>query len=142
MTHIASPKRVVFGSDSVEISYISTGKMIAKGVANHASKAYEFSHFMPYLDPMHSQLPFERGGKFILPKPFAYDNVSDSKFEAEDQVELVYGIEDEVQLDPEADPVPTPTPRPKWAQKVIEAARNVSGESYDMRKITISKRNP
>ena len=52
MTHIGSPKRVVFGYDTVEISYISTGKMVAKGVANHTSKAYEFSHFFPYSDPL------------------------------------------------------------------------------------------
>ena len=56
MTHNGPPKRVVFGPDSVEISDISTGKIIAKGVANHASKAYEFSHFMPYLDPVQTQL--------------------------------------------------------------------------------------
>ena len=42
MTHIGSPKRVIFGRDSVEITDISTGSIIAKGTANHASKAYEF----------------------------------------------------------------------------------------------------
>ena len=36
MTHTGPPKCVVFGPDSVEVSYISTGKIIAKGVANHA----------------------------------------------------------------------------------------------------------
>ena len=73
------------------------GKLIEKGVANHASKAYEFSHYFPYSNLVSSQLPFEREGKFILPEPFAYDNVSinvsDSKFEAEDQVESIYRIE-------------------------------------------------
>ena len=48
MTHTSLPKRVVFEPDTIEISYISTGKMIAKGVENHASKAYEFSHFFSY----------------------------------------------------------------------------------------------
>ena len=48
MTHTGSPKQVVFGLDSVGISDISTRKIIVKGVANHASKAYEFSHFLPY----------------------------------------------------------------------------------------------
>ena len=48
MTHNGPPKRVEFGLDSVEITNISTGKIIAKGVVNHASKAYEFSHFLPY----------------------------------------------------------------------------------------------
>ena len=48
MTHTGSPKRVLFEPDTIDISYISSRKMIAKGVANHASKAYEFSHFFPY----------------------------------------------------------------------------------------------
>ena len=48
MTHTGPPKRVLFGLDSVDISNISTGKIVVKGVANHASKAYEFSHFLPY----------------------------------------------------------------------------------------------
>ena len=72
-----------------------------EGVANHACKEYEFSHFLPYSNLVHSQLPFEREGKFILPKPFGYDNVSikvsDLEDEVEDQVESIYGIEDEVQ---------------------------------------------
>ena len=58
MTHTGSPKRVVFGIESMEISYISIEKLIAKVVANHASKAYELSHFLPYSDPVESQLPF------------------------------------------------------------------------------------
>ena len=73
MTHTGPPKRVVFGPNSVESSCISIGKIIVKGFANHASKAYEFSHFLPYSDPVHSQQPFEREDKFILPKTFAYD---------------------------------------------------------------------
>ena len=48
MTHTSSPKRVIFGPDLVEIADISIGNIIAKGAANHASKAYEFSHFMPF----------------------------------------------------------------------------------------------
>ena len=42
MIQSRSPKRVVFGPDPVEITYISIGKIILKGVTNHASKAYEF----------------------------------------------------------------------------------------------------
>ena len=141
MTYTSSPNRVVFGLDSVEISYISIGKLIAKGVANHASKAYELSQFFPYSDLVHSQQPFEREGKFILPKTFAYDNifinVSDLESEAEDQVELVYGIEDQVQSDPDPDPVPTLNPRPKWTQNVIDDDGNMTGDSYDKRR-TIS----
>ena len=39
MTHTGSPKQVIFGPDSVEITNISTRNIIVKGVANHASKA-------------------------------------------------------------------------------------------------------
>ena len=78
-----------------------------KGIANHASKSYEFSHFFPYLYLVQSQLPFEREGKFILPKPFSYDNASlnflELEYEVEYQVELVYKIKDEVQLDSDPD---------------------------------------
>ena len=54
MNHTGSPKRVIFGPDSVEIIDISTMNIIEKGVANHASKEYEFSHFIPISEPMHS----------------------------------------------------------------------------------------
>ena len=47
MTHTGSPKQVTFDPDSMEISEISTKNMIAKGAANHAFKAYDFSHFLP-----------------------------------------------------------------------------------------------
>ena len=47
MTHTGSPKRVTFDPNSIKIYEISTGNMIEKGVANHAFKAYEFSHFLP-----------------------------------------------------------------------------------------------
>ena len=65
MTHTGSPRRVTFGLDLVEITDISTGNIIAKGAANHASKAYEFSHFMPFSEPVHSQQPLAREGKII-----------------------------------------------------------------------------
>ena len=45
----------MFGPNSAEIIDISTGNIIVKGVSNHASKAYEFSDFMPFSEPMHSQ---------------------------------------------------------------------------------------
>ena len=57
MTHIGSPNPVVFGPNSMEISDISTGNIIVKGVENHAYKVYEFSHFLPYLAPIQSQQP-------------------------------------------------------------------------------------
>ena len=40
ITHTGSPNQVIFGLDSVEITDISTGNIIAKGVSNHASKEY------------------------------------------------------------------------------------------------------
>ena len=51
MTHTGSPKKVIFSLDEVEITDISTGRVIAKGVANHAQKVYMFSHFLPYSNP-------------------------------------------------------------------------------------------
>ena len=54
MTRTRSPKRVTFGPDSLEITNISTRNIIAKGATNHASKEYEFSHFMSFPEPVHS----------------------------------------------------------------------------------------
>ena len=51
MTHTTSPNKVIFSLDEVEITEISSGKVIAKGVANHAQKVYMFSHFLPYSNP-------------------------------------------------------------------------------------------
>ena len=51
MIHTVSPKRVTFVADTVEITESSTGNIIAKGFANHASRAYEFSHFPPTSHP-------------------------------------------------------------------------------------------
>ena len=92
MTHTGSPKEVVFGPDSVEISDISTRNIIANGVGNHASKAYEFTHFVPYSAPVQSQHPFEREGKIYLSYPFAdndmLSNISVSQDEEQDQHDL------------------------------------------------------
>ena len=54
-----------------DISNISTKNIIENGVANHASKAYAFSHFLPYSAPIQSQQPFKREGKKSLSYPFA-----------------------------------------------------------------------
>ena len=51
MTHTGSPKKVIFSHDDVEITEISNGKVIAKGVVDHTSKVYMFSHFLPYSNP-------------------------------------------------------------------------------------------
>ena len=99
MTHTGSPKRVIFGLDLVEIIDISTGNIIAKGVANHASKAYEFSHFMSFSEPVHSQQPLAKEGKKIPSTSFI---VSTS---IADPAVSVYEIE--IQGDSDPDLVPT-----------------------------------
>ena len=47
MNYIGYPNKVIF-SPNDEISNISNGKVIAKGVVDHTSKVYKFSHFLPY----------------------------------------------------------------------------------------------
>ena len=51
MTHIGVPKRVSFILSDVEIMELASGKLIAKGLANHHAKAYEFSHFVADAKP-------------------------------------------------------------------------------------------
>ena len=51
MTHTRMPKRVSFIPNDVEIIEIASGKLIAKGLANHHAKAYEFSHFVADAKP-------------------------------------------------------------------------------------------
>ena len=46
MTHTGSPKRVTFDLESVDITEKATGLLVAKGITNHSTKAYEFSHFL------------------------------------------------------------------------------------------------
>ena len=48
MTHAGSPKQVFFSPNEVEISDIANGRVIAKGLVDHGSKFYRFSHFMPF----------------------------------------------------------------------------------------------
>ena len=67
MTHTGSPKQVLFGSDSLEITNISTGDIVAKGIADHASKAYIFSHFMPFTVATSPQLPFKSDEGINIP---------------------------------------------------------------------------
>ena len=40
MTHSRSPNKVIFSHDDVEITYISNGKFIEKGVVDHTSKVF------------------------------------------------------------------------------------------------------
>ena len=51
MSHIGVPKRVSFSLNSVEITKLASGKLIAKGLANHHARAYEFSNFVPDTKP-------------------------------------------------------------------------------------------
>ena len=91
---------MTFGPDSVEITDISTGNIIAKGAANHASKAYEFSHFMPFPEPVHSQQLLAREGINIPSTSFA---VSTCIVEP-----TISFYEIEIQGNSDLDPVPTP----------------------------------
>ena len=45
MTHIGSPKRVTFDLETIEITEKATRQLVAKGIANHSTKSYVFSHF-------------------------------------------------------------------------------------------------
>ena len=45
------PKRVYFIPNYVEIIELASGKLIAKGLANHHAKSYEFSHFVADVKP-------------------------------------------------------------------------------------------
>ena len=51
MTHTRVPKRVSFILDDVEIKELAFGKLVAKGLANHHAKSYEFSHFVEDAKP-------------------------------------------------------------------------------------------
>ena len=51
MTHTGGPKIVYFIPNDVEITEIASGKLIAKVLANHHSKSYEFSHFVADAKP-------------------------------------------------------------------------------------------
>ena len=45
------PKRFSFIPNDVEIMELASGKLIAKGLANHHAKSYEFSHFVVDANP-------------------------------------------------------------------------------------------
>ena len=51
MTHTGVPKRVSFSPNGVDIMEFASWKLIAKGLANHHAKAYEFSHFVADANP-------------------------------------------------------------------------------------------
>jgi hypothetical protein len=47
ITHSSSGRKVEFTLDSAVITDISTGSQLAHGIANHSSRLYLFSHFVP-----------------------------------------------------------------------------------------------
>jgi hypothetical protein len=47
ITHSSSGRKVEFTPDSVVITDISTGSQLAHGIADHNSRLYLFSHFVP-----------------------------------------------------------------------------------------------
>ena len=51
MTHNGSLNKFIFSSNEFEITKILNGKVTAKGVVDHTSKVYKFSHFLPYSNP-------------------------------------------------------------------------------------------
>ena len=128
---------MIFGPYSVEITDISIGNIIVKGVANHSSKAYEFSHFLPYSAPVQSQQPFKREGKNSLSSPFAdndmLSNISVSKDEEKYLHDLDIEIVPQDYLD--LDPTPIPNQKPKWAENIIEATGNIFGDPDDSKRM-------
>ena len=116
MTYTGPLKRVIFGPDSIEITYISTRNIIVKGAANYASKAYEFSNFMPFSKPMHSQQPLASKGKIISSTSFA------ASTSIADLAMSVYDIE--IQDDSDIDPFST---------SKLES-RKMTGKPFDAQK--------
>ena len=51
MTHTGVPKSVSFILDDVEITELASIKLVAKSLANHHAKDYEFSHFVADAKP-------------------------------------------------------------------------------------------
>ena len=47
ITHSGSGRKVEFTLDSAVITDISTGSQLAHGIADHGSRSYFFSHFVP-----------------------------------------------------------------------------------------------
>ena len=72
----------------MEITKISTRELVAKGIVDHASKAYIFSHFMPYTVPTSPQLSFEADEGINIPSlpiavPISNPEISNSDSEEE-----------------------------------------------------------
>ena len=48
MNHTGLENKVTFTQEDVEISKVSTRKVVVVGVVDHESRMYKFSHFLPY----------------------------------------------------------------------------------------------
>ena len=113
MTHSGSLKQFIFGPNLVEIIDISTGNIIAKGAANHDYKEYEFSHFLPFSEPVHSQHPLAREGK----------NISSTSFVV--STSIAYPVVSIYEIEIQGDSNPDPIPSHKWE------ARKMTGNPSD-----------
>ena len=90
-----------------------------KGVVIHASKAYAFSHFMPYTYPVQKRLPFEADKGIKTPLiPFAYtyllSNISNLDSD-EEEYQHDLDIELTPQEDLDLDPISISSQHPKWS---------------------------
>ena len=88
--------------------------VIAKGATNHASKAYEFSHFMTFLELVHSQQPLAGEGK----------NISSTYFTV--YTSIVDPIVSVYEIDIQGDSAPNLVPTPKRAaRKMTRNSSNI-----------------
>ena len=86
------------------------------------------------LDPPQSE---EKGGINTLPFPFDDDilsHVSYSDEEEQDQHGLDIEVVPHENLDLDPTPIPNQWPKPKWAQNLIEAAKDSVGNPEDKRR--------
>ena len=109
MTYTGFPKQVLFGPDSVEITNISTREIVVKGTADHASKAYYFSHFIPFSVPTSSQLPFKDDEGIKIPSlPIAVSVLNPDISDSDSEEESSYFDPDiDIKTQRDLDPDPT-----------------------------------
>ena len=127
----------------MEILYITTGKIVVKGVANHASNSYEFSHFLPYSAPTQCQKPFEREGKNSLSYPFADNDMLSKISFLEDEEQYRHDLDIKIIPQDDLDPYPPPIPNqnPKWPKNLIKAVGNGAGNIDDRRRMRSQYQN-
>lgn len=121
MTHTGSPKQVIFGPDTVEITEISTGKVIANGIANHASKAYEFSHFMPFSPTIPSDSDED------------HSDFSSSDSYSSEEEDQDFDVEIIVQEDSEPTPILSPDSREICSHTVLATTKNTVDDLFAYR---------